>query len=69
MPTGTVKWFDPRQGYGYIIPDSGGPELFIHQSQWQSPTPPQDGQMVEFDVQSSRKGPIAINVRGTQAAR
>lgn len=63
MPSGTVKWFDPRQGHGYIIPDEGGPELFLHLSQWLPAVPPQDGQPVEFQVIESPRGPIAVKVR------
>ena len=63
MPTGTVKWFDPRREYGYIIPDDGGQEVFVHQSQLQTPGPPDEGQPVTFELQSSPKGPIALSVR------
>jgi len=63
MPTGTVKWFDSRQGYGYIIPDDGGQDIFVHQSQLQTPKPPDEGQPVTFELQSSPKGPIALTVR------
>ena len=63
MPTGTVKWFDPRQGYGYIIPDDGGQDVFLHQSQLKMPAPPDEGQLVAYELQSSPKGPIALSVR------
>ena len=63
MPTGTVKWFDPQQGYGYIIPDDGGQDVFLHQSQLQTLTTPDEGEPVTFKLQSSPKGPIAVSVR------
>jgi len=63
MPTGTVKWFDPRQGYGYIIPDDGGQDVFVHQAQLEMPNPPGEGHRVTYELQSSPKGPIAVSVR------
>ncbi|MDR2379964.1 MAG: cold-shock protein [Bifidobacteriaceae bacterium] len=65
MATGVVKFFTPEKGYGFIAPDGGGRDLFVHYSQIQS-----DGfktldkdQRVEFDVVDSQKGPQAENVR------
>ncbi|MDR2254134.1 MAG: cold-shock protein [Bifidobacteriaceae bacterium] len=65
MATGVVKFFTPEKGYGFIAPDGGGRDLFVHYSQIQS-----DGfktldkdQRVEFDIVDSTKGPQAENVR------
>jgi len=63
MPTGRVKWFDTRQGYGYIIPDEGGPDLFVHHSEVKCEPPIDEADRVQYDVRTSPKGPIALNVR------
>lgn len=64
MPTGTVKWFDPRQGFGYITPDDGGPEVFIHTSIVQASglDTLTEAQTVAYEVQVNRKGPRAVSV-------
>jgi len=66
MPTGTVKWFDPRQGYGYIVPDDGGPEACVHRSQLPDEAPLQEGQRVAFALRNSPKGPVALAVRAVE---
>jgi CspA family cold shock protein len=65
MPTGTVKWFNVKKGYGFIIPDDGGDELFIHHSNITSEgfRSLEEGQKVEYETGEGRKGPEAINVR------
>jgi CspA family cold shock protein len=65
MTTGVVKFFTPEKGYGFIAPDGGGRDLFVHFSQIQSEgfkTLDKD-QRVEFDIVDSAKGPQAENVR------
>jgi len=65
MPTGTVKWFNVKKGYGFIIPDDGGDELFIHHSNISSEgfRSLEEGQKVEYEMGEGRKGPEAVNVR------
>ena len=63
MPTGRVKWFDTRQGYGYIIPDEGGPDVFVHHNEVKCEPPIDEGDRLQYDVRTSPKGPIALNVR------
>jgi len=62
---GTVKWFNEKKGFGFISPDEGGEDLFIHFSNiamdgFKSLA---DGQKVEYETNQGRKGPEAINVR------
>ena len=65
MAKGTVKWFDAKKGYGFITPDDGGKDLFVHHSAIQSGgdyATLSDGQAVEFEVGQGQKGPCANNV-------
>lgn len=65
MATGTVKWFNEQKGYGFITPEDGGEDLFIHHSNIQMDgfRTLVEGQRVEFDAGPGRKGPEATNVR------
>jgi len=64
MATGTVKWFDPNRGYGFIRPEQGE-DVFVHISALQASglETLQEGQAVEFDIEQRRKGPQAANLR------
>ena len=64
MATGTVKWFTDAKGFGFITPDDGGKDVFVHHTDIQmdgfktlSP-----GQRVKFDLAQEAKGPKASNV-------
>ena len=64
MATGTVKFFNEQKGYGFIKPDEGGADLFIHRSNVQTPDQTlYDDQKVEFEIGEGRKGPEAQQVR------
>ena len=65
MATGTVKWFDGKKGFGFIVPDDGGKELFVHHTDIQMDgfKNLNDGQAVEFEVGQGKKGPCAQNVK------
>lgn len=66
MSTGKVKWFDERKGYGFITPDDGGADLFVHHSNIEADgfRSLKEGQDVEYEVGDGQKGPQATNVRG-----
>ena len=64
MPTGTVKWFNDQKGYGFIAPDDGGKDVFVHHTaiQEQGFRSLQEGQKVQFELQQDAKGGRAVNV-------
>jgi CspA family cold shock protein len=64
MSTGTVKWFSSDKGFGFITPDNGGKDLFVHHSEVKGSgnATLNDGQKVEFDIGQGQKGPCATNV-------
>ncbi len=65
VATGTVKWFSDQKGYGFIVPDDGGQDLFIHHSNilMDGFKTLKDGQKVEFEPAQGRKGPEATKCR------
>ena len=65
MDTGTVKWFDAAKGFGFITPDQGGKDLFVHHSEIRTEgyASLDDGQKVEYQVGEGKKGPCATNVK------
>jgi CspA family cold shock protein len=65
MATGTVKWFSDEKGYGFITPDEGGKDLFVHHTAiagngFRSLS---EGAKVSYDTEQGQKGPAAANVR------
>ena len=65
MATGTVKWFNDAKGFGFIAPDDGGKDLFVHHTsiQMDGYKSLKDAQKVSFEVTQGPKGPAASNIR------
>ena len=65
MSTGTVKWFNSEKGYGFIAPDDGGKDLFVHYSaiQMDGHASLDEGQKVEYAMGEGQKGPCATDVK------
>jgi cold shock protein len=65
MPTGTVKWFSDEKGFGFITPDEGSKDLFVHHSSIEADgyRSLAEGARVEYESEEGDKGPKAINVR------
>ncbi|VGO12837.1 Cold shock protein CspA [Pontiella desulfatans] len=64
MTTGTVKWFSAEKGFGFITPDEGGTDMFVHHSEIQVSgyASLDEGQKVSYEVGQGQKGPCATNV-------
>ena len=61
MPTGSVKWFNPVKGFGFIVPDDGSEDAFVHISAVERAglTTLNEGQKIEFELQPGRNGRMA----------
>ena len=70
MGQGTVKWFDGEKGYGFITPDEGGEDLFVHHTGIAGGgfKSLDEGERVTYEVTQGRRGPQAGNVRRASAS-
>jgi CspA family cold shock protein len=68
--TGTVRWFSRVKGYGFIQPDEGEKDVFVHYSGivGEGYRNLNEGQRVEFSIEDSPKGPQAVQVKSLEAA-
>jgi len=69
MATGKVKWFNNAKGYGFVIAEAGGEDLFVHYSsiQMDGYKTLKAGQEVEFDIEQGPKGLHAVNIRSFES--
>ena len=65
MATGTVRWFSPEKGIGFIIPDDGSEDVFAHFTAVLATGQPalSKNSKVQFDVKNGGRGPVAENIR------
>lgn len=66
MQTGTVKWFNPTKGYGFIAPDNGGQDVFLHISAVERAgmSSVNEGQKLEYELEKGRSGKTAaVNIK------
>lgn len=65
MPTGTVKWFNQAKGYGFIVPDEGGQDVFVHVSAIEQAglSSLTDGQKISYKVVSNPRGEKAVDLQ------
>jgi CspA family cold shock protein len=65
MPTGTVKWFNADKGFGFITPEDGSKDLFVHHTgiEGDGYKSLDEGVKVSYDAEAGDKGPKAVNVK------
>ena len=70
MPTGTVKWFNPTKGFGFIVPDEGGNDVFVHISAvekagWRTLN---EGQKIAYELQTDKGKTFAADLQEAEEA-
>lgn len=66
METGKVKFFNKEKGFGFIVPNNGDKDLFVHVSGIENAELLNDGDSVEYNLGEGRKGPCAVDVKVVQ---
>ena len=68
MATGTVKWFNGSKGFGFIAPDDGSDDVFVHFNSivMEGYKSLEEGQKVNFETEDGPKGPAAVNVSAAE---
>lgn len=66
MQTGKVKFFNEEKGFGFIVPENGSKDLFVHISGVKNGVPLKEDSKVEYEVGQGKKGPCAIEVTQVQ---
>ena len=61
MASGKIKWFNTQKGFGFIKPDDNGKDIFVHKNETRDEI--REGDKVTFDIQESKKGLNAVNVK------
>jgi CspA family cold shock protein len=59
---GTIKWYNPRKGYGFILSEDGK-EIFLHRTAVPADLRLNEGDKVEYEIEDSERGPKAINIK------
>jgi CspA family cold shock protein len=62
---GTIKWYNPRKGYGFVQGEDGK-DIFVHRSSVPQGTFLNEGDAVEYEIEESERGPKAINIKKTE---
>jgi CspA family cold shock protein len=64
VSTGKVKWFNPKKRFGFIVPDDGGDDVFVHYSEVKTDgfASLEEGQKVDYEIGPGKRGPCATNV-------
>lgn len=64
MLTGTVKWFDPQKGFGFVTPDGGGPDAFVHQSALpEGVRSLEEGQAIQYELENTPRGSKVVKIQ------
>ena len=68
MPSGTVKWFNPTKGYGFIVPNEGGNDVFVHIKAVEEAgsSSLQEGQKISYELASNNGKTSATNLKITE---